>query len=210
MLYFLVMEDYITKIQPWLQAGSINFFGPQFSGKDTQGQILADIFNGVLIAGGDILRSHQERADVQQAMQHGDYAPTDAYREIVIPYFKKPEFHNKPLFLSSVGRMHGEEDAVMEAAESSGHPMKAVIVLHLNEAEIWHRFEVAQKTHDRGDRADDSREALKTRLEKYNTGTELVIDFYRQKNLLIEIDGSQTEAEVTEEILKTLADKTTA
>jgi adenylate kinase len=194
-------------ITDWLGSGSVNFFGPQFSGKDTQAQILADMFGGAVIAGGDILRSHKERADVQKAMEAGVLVPTTAYRELVIPYFNRPEFADKPLFLSTVGRMHGEEDAVMEAAESSGHPVKAVLVLNVDEPEVWKRYDIANsQTHDRGPRADDSREALRVRLEEYHTSTAKVIDYYRQRDLIVEVDGNLSREEVTEEILAALAD----
>jgi len=51
------MNDEIKKIASWLGHGSINVIGCPFSGKDTQGEILVKLFNGVLIGGGDILRS---------------------------------------------------------------------------------------------------------------------------------------------------------
>jgi adenylate kinase len=195
-----------TLIAEWLGSGSINFFGPQFSGKDTQAAILAEKFDGAVIAGGDILRSHKERTDVQQAMESGDLAPTMAYRELVIPYFKRAEYADMPLFLSTVGRMHGEEDAVMEAASSSGHPVKAVVVLIVDEAEVWKRYEIANaQTHDRGPRADDSRDALRVRLEKYHESTEKVIDYYRQRGLVVEIDGNPSREQVTQSILDALA-----
>ena len=195
----------IDTIKKWLGTGSINLFGPQFCGKDTQGEILADMFDGVLFGGGDILRHHQDRTDVQQAMNAGDLAPTDAYRELVIPYFAKPEFDGKPLFLSTVGRMHGEEDAVMEAAASSGHPIKAVLVLNIDEEEVWRRYDIANTlVHDRGPRADDSKEALKRRLHEWRHNTSKVIDYYRERDLVLDIDGSPAKETVTENIIDAL------
>lgn len=198
-------DNTISTIKNWLGAGSINLFGPQFCGKDTQGQILKDMFDGALFGGGDILRSQQDRTDVQEAMNRGDLAPTDAYRKIVIPYFNRDEFANKPLFLSSVGRMHGEEDAVMEAAASSGHPIKAVLVLNIDKEEVWKRYDMANKlVHDRGPRADDSREALERRLHEWRHNTSKVIDYYREHDLVLDIDGSPAKETVTENIIDAL------
>lgn len=195
----------IPTIKNWLGNGSINLFGSQFCGKDTQGQILKDMFDGVLFGGGDILRSQQDRPDVLEAMNRGNLAPTDAYREIVIPYFNRDEFAGKPLFLSSVGRMYGEEGAVMEAASASGHPMKAVLVLNIDDAEVWRRYEIANnEKHDRGSRDDDSEEALKRRLHEWHHNTSKVIDYYRQRGLVLDIDGSPAKEIVTQNIIDSL------
>lgn len=198
----------IDTIEAWLGTGSINLFGPQFCGKDTQGKILAELFDAVLFGGGDILRKHQERPDVQQAINAGNLAPTEAYRELVIPYFNRTEFDGKPLILSTVGRMHGEEDAVMEAAQSSNHPMKAALVLNIDETEVWRRYEIANTvTHDRGPRNDDSKEALERRLHEWRHNTSKVIDYYRQRNLVVEVDGKPPKEVVTENIIQALYDR---
>ena len=195
----------IETIKKWLGTGSINLFGPQFCGKDTQGQILKNMFDGALFGGGDILRSQQDRTDVKEAMNRGDLAPTDAYRKIVIPYFSRDEFVDKPLFLSSVGRMHGEEDAVMEAATSSGHPMKAVLLLNMDDNEVWRRYEIANnEKHDRGSRDDDSEAALQRRLHDWHHNTSKVIDYYRERDLVLDIDGSPAKETVTENIIDAL------
>lgn len=201
-------DNTIPTIKNWLGTRSINLFGPQFCGKDTQGQILADMFNGALFGGGDILRSQQDRPDVLEAMNRGDLAPTDAYREIVIPYFNRDELAGKPLFLSSVGRMYGEEGAVMEAASSSGHPMRAVLLLSIDDNEVWRRYEIAEKEkHDRGPRDDDSEEALKRRLHEWHHNTSKVIDYYRQRSLVLDIDGSPAKEVVTQNIIDALYER---
>jgi adenylate kinase len=200
------MNDEIKIIANWLGAGSINIFGCPFSGKDTQGRILADLFGGVLIAGGDILRSHHDPEKIKQVLANGGIVPSDFYLGMVLPYLSQPELTGKPLILSAVGRSHGEEPAIMKATTDSGHPLKAVILLNLSEEEVWRRFEAetAEAQHDRGKRSDDHRTVLKTRLKKFQTNTIPVIEFYRGKGLLIEVDGVLSRGKVTNEILKGL------
>ena len=199
------MNEQTKKISDWLGFGSINIIGCPFSGKDTQGEILAKLFNGVLIGGGDILRSHHDPGKIEQIMAEGELIPSDFFLSLMLPYFSKPEFKDKPLMLSSVGRSHGEERTIMQAAADSGHPMKAVIVLDLNEAEVWRRFDAAQADHDRGDRADDQASVLKTRLKEYRDKTTPVIEFYRGVGLMIEVDGAPATDIVTNEILYALS-----
>lgn len=191
-------------ISDWLGTGSINIFGCPFSGKDTQARKLADILNGVLVAGGDILRSYHDQELVKKLMSTGDLFPANLYLEIILPYLSKPELKAKPLILSAVGRLHGEESVIMRATSDSGHPIKAVISLGLPEAAVWQRFEEAKVDKDRGDRMDDKRDVLVTRLKKFRDETMPVIEFYRDKGLLIEIDGTPSRQEITENILKSL------
>lgn len=204
------MDEKVNKIAGWLDAGSINIFGRPFSGKDTQGRQLAGLLGGELIGGGDILRSHHDPQRIEQIMASGGIIPSDFYLQMIMPYLSRPQLRGKPLILSSVGRSHGEEPTIMKATTDSGHPMKAVILLRLTEAEAWRRFEAAGAKHDRGHRTDDHREVLKTRLKKFDDKTMPVIDFYRYNGLLIEVDGALAPDEVTGEIINSLAGRASA
>lgn len=198
------MDIQIQTIKDWLGSGSINIFGLPFAGKDTQGVILANLIGGVIMSGGDILRHNKDNAELQRIMAAGEIIPTTLWEEIVVPYLAKAEFKNKPLILSEVGRLEGEQQVVEKATVSSGHPQKAVILLVLNDSEIWHRFDISQQQGDRGNRADDNKAVLQTRLDSYHTKVMPVINYYRQKGLLIEIDGSMTKELVTKAILEKL------
>ena len=199
------MSDEIKTISDWLGTGSINIFGSPFAGKDTQGKKLADLLGGVLIGGGDILRSHDEPLEIKKVLDSGGIIPSDFYLKMVLPYLSQDSFNKKPLILSAVGRRHGEEDIILDATEKSGHSMKAVIMLNLIEQDVWKRFENKTLSHDRDDRADDAEEVIKTRLKKFKENTLPVIEYYRKKHLLIEINGALSRGEVTNEILKKLA-----
>lgn len=65
------MDDKKLIIKNWLGNGSINIFGMPFSGKDTQGAILAEHFGGVMISSGDILRHDHGNQQIQQIMAEG-------------------------------------------------------------------------------------------------------------------------------------------
>lgn len=200
------MKIDIAAINTWLGAGSINLFGRPFAGKDTQGKVLAELFDGIMLSSGDILRHDHGNAEVQRIMAAGGIIPSDLFETIMLPYFSRGELVNKPLILSEVGRVPGEDSAVMRAAAQSGHPLKAVIHLQLAEDEVWRRFEAAMQAHDRGDRADDNKAVLQTRLDAYNQKVIPVIENYRQHGLLIEVDGSQSKESVTTLVINGLVD----
>lgn len=191
----------IDKIKAWLQSGSINVFGLPFSGKDTHGTRIAELFGGVFISGGDILRSSQGIEHIKNHIAKGHLAPTDEYLDIVLPYLSKKKFAGKPLILSSVGRWHGEESSVIKAANDSGHPIKAVIYLSINQSEAKRRWQLAE----RGRQDDAEENILLNRFSEFQQKTLPVIEFYRQKGLLIEVDGLPEKEEVLANILTKLA-----
>lgn len=194
----------IETVKAWLGSGSINLFGAQYSGKDTQSKRLAKLLNGHALSGGDILRASQNQ-EVMGQINTGNLAPIDAYLQIVLPHLARKEFSGKPLILSAVGRWHGEESGVIEAAKTAGHPLKAVIYLKMDESEAWKRRAAAINRQERGDRQDEDESALKRRLEEFRDKTLPAIEFYRDKGLLIELDGSQSLDDVTSAIISNLA-----
>ena len=198
-----VSKELLATLKKVIGTGSINIFGLPLSGKDTQGKRLADLLNAPLIGGGDIIRS-SDRDDVKAIIARGQLAPTNDYVAMITPYFSKSEFADKPLILSSVGRWHGEEKAIQEAAHKGGHPQKAVIFLSMPDDTLRARLEIANQNKDRGHREDDQEAYLVTRLNEFNTKTKPVLDYYQKQGLLIEIDGTKEPDEVTQAIVRAL------
>lgn len=197
-------QDKIEAIKKWLGSGSINIFGGPFSGKDTQGKILAKLFNGVFISSGHILRENTKPEEVKEHMGSGKMFPMQDFKDIVFPCFNQSAYTDKPLILSSVGRWHGEEEGVLSALKESNHSIKAIVYLQLDETTAWERWKAAKHIQDRGIRDDDHPESLKIRQKEYTDKTLPVIDFYKDKSLLIEIDGNQSPDAVTSEIIDKL------
>jgi adenylate kinase len=197
------MEHTTNTIKEWLGTGALNIFGLPFAGKDTQAKLLAELFNGVVLSGGDILR-HSDNQELQRIMAAGEIIPSSLWEQIVVPVLSSSEYADRPLILSEVGRLEGEQYVIERASTMSGHPQKAVVLLHLSDDEVWRRFDASQKEGDRGARADDNRDVIQTRLDSYHQKVMPVIEYYRSKGVLIEVDGSQSRQEVTAEILQKL------
>lgn len=196
--------DKLAAISAWLGTGSINIFGLPYAGKDTHGAYLAKLLGASLLGGGDILRNSQIPDHVQQAMAQGNLVPTEDYIRIVLPYLSSEQFTGKPMLLSSVGRWHGEEAGVLGAAEESGHPIRAVIYLHITIQTANERFNVSQQKGDRGARADDTQEKLIVRFSEFAEKTLPVIEFYRAAGMLLDIDGNPPVEEVRQKIIDEL------
>lgn len=201
----------IDTIKTWLGSGSINVFGLPFAGKDTQCDLLATLLGGVTFGSGAIFREQQDNKQLQDIMATGALIPSDMFFDIMLPYFSKPELAGKPLVLSSIGRMKGEEGVIFHATEQGGHPTRAVVYLSMPEEVVWQRYDLSQQADDRGDRRDDGgKEVLANRIHKFMTQTIPVIEFYREKGLLVEVDGTKDREGVTQEILTTLLARASA
>ena len=134
-------------------------------------------------------------------------APSNEYLEIVTNYFNKKELFGTPLMLSSVGRWHGEEYPIMQALEKSNHPLKLAIYLNISNEESYRRWMMLKDFNDRPNRADDTKEILKIRNQQFNEKTLPVIQYYRQLNMLIEVDGNKSRHEVTKDIIEYIYQK---
>lgn len=203
-LHVMFNKEKIETIKKWLGSGSIDIFGRPFAGKDYQGRQLVSLFGGNLIGGGEILRNSVVPQDINAELRQGKLAPTDYYIKTVLPYLSQEKLAGLPLFLSSVGRWHGEENDVLKATEQSGHPIKAVLYLDMPSDESYKRWQVRDQNNDRTGRHDDTIEVLKTRFVEFQEKTIPVINFYRDAGKLIEIDGNQSREKVTTDILEAL------
>jgi adenylate kinase len=83
----------------------------------------------------------------------------------------------------------------------TGHSLDAVVVLTVDPDEIVERL--LQRAQVEG-RADDTEDVIRRRQEIYTEQTEPLIDVYRGRGILIEVDGMGEVAEVTQRIFEAL------
>ena len=194
-------DEQINLIKDWLGKGSINIFGRPFSGKDSQGRILSEILDGIIISSGEMFRKNIIEDSVKSIIDAGNLAPSQDFINLILPYFNQDNLKEKALILSSVGRWNGEENYVIESLEKSNHPLKAVVHLIISDDEARVRQQALLSNDDRLNRADDTASVLENRFNEFATKTLPVINHYRDLNLLIEIDGNQSREKVTENII---------
>jgi adenylate kinase len=103
-----------------------------------------------------------------------------------------------PLVLDGVGRMLPEAEWLMATLERLGRALRGVIYLDVSEAEA------GERARQRG-RADDDPAAQPLRWQRFREETLPVLDFYRQRGLLTEVDGSGTVDDVAARVAEVLA-----
>lgn len=203
------MDNNLEAIKKWLGTGSINVFGLPFSGKDTVGIRLAEELDGRFLSSGLILRAaEKEDPDLLHEMSAGNLAPSDKFRQIILPYFAREDLREFPLILSSVGRWEGEEYDVIRVAENTGHPIKAAILLNISEGEVRKRWEAARELQDRGGRDDDKSESVLTkRISEFIEKTMPVVETYQKRGLLLPIMANAERDSVYQSIISALTSK---
>lgn len=196
----------IHEIGEWLGPGALNFFGQPFAGKDTQAENLGVQLDVPVLGGGEILRHSDIPQYVREEMKHGKLIPSEDYQKYVVAGLGNLAVAGKPLLLSSVGRMSGEEPFVILATAEAGHPIMAVPYLSITEDEAYRRL---RDMPDRG-RNDDTPEALKIRLEEFHNKTGPVLSTYEDQGLLIPINAMAEKDVVFSTLVHALHQRATA
>jgi adenylate kinase len=181
--------------------------GPPGAGKGTQAKVVAEHFGVPAISTGDIFRFNvSEGTDLgvkaQQYMDAGEYVPDEItnlmVRNRIDESDAEPGFllDGYPRTLSQVEELDG-------MIKFTGHELDAVVVLTVDSEELVQRLLARAETDGR---SDDTEDVIRRRQEVYAEQTEPLIDVYRDRNLLIEVDGMGEVDEVTERIFAALED----
>ncbi|MGN0064115.1 MAG: adenylate kinase [Nocardioides sp.] len=180
--------------------------GPPGAGKGTQAKYVAEHFGVPAISTGDIFRANVSQGtplgvEAKRYMDAGQYVPDEVTNNMVRS--RLAESDAEPGFLldgypRTVAQVH-ELDAMLV---DSGSALDAVVVLTVDQDELVQRLLARAQVEGR---ADDTEEVIRTRQQVYAEETAPLIDVYRERGLLVEVDGMGEVAEVTERVFKALS-----
>jgi adenylate kinase len=135
-------------------------------------------------------------------MDAGDYVPDEVTNAMVRERLAEPDAA-VGFLLDGYPRTPDQVRFLDELLASRGHSLDAVLRLKADQDEIVRRL--TKRAVEQG-RADDSEDAIRHRQEVYRRETAPVLEMFRDKGLLIEVDGLGTVDEVTERIWNAFAD----
>ncbi|MBM7829622.1 adenylate kinase [Agromyces cerinus] len=188
--------------------GSARFLivGPQGSGKGTQGVLVAEAFGVPQVATGDIFRANVAGGTelgkrVQAIIEAGDLVPDALTSELVRDRLEQADAAGGFL-LDGYPRNRGQVDDLDAFLTSRGEALDAVIELEVPRGESIARLQ--QRAAEQG-RTDDTEEVIANRLAIYERETAPILDVYRERGVVVRIDGVGTLDEVTERIFSALA-----
>lgn len=174
----------------------IVLIGIQGAGKSTQGNLLSEKLNVPYLSTGHIFREM-----AKEKTQSGRYIKETINAGILIPDEKTIEIVNEYL-----GRLEYSKGYILDGfprtitqAESFKEKIDKVIYLKVSDKEALLRIAGRKET-----REDETEEAIKKRIEMFHSFTEPVIEFYKEKGLLLEVDGEKEIENINQEILSHL------
>jgi adenylate kinase len=179
--------------------------GPPGAGKGTQATFVAEHFGIPAISTGDIFRANVAEGtplgvEAKRYMDAGEYVPDEITNKMVRN--RIDERDAEPGFLlDGYPRTLAQVEELDGMVEFTGHRLDAAVVLTVDGEEIVQRL--LQRAEVEG-RTDDTEDVIRRRQEIYREQTEPLIDVYRGRGILVEVDGTGEVDEVTKRIFEAL------
>lgn len=176
----------------------IILIGIQGAGKSTQGNLLSENFKIPYLSTGHIFREMSKEKTslgryIKEIMNAGFLIPDEKTVEIVSEYLKKPEYAN--------GYILDGFPRTVEQVEKFKNGVDKVIYLKVSDKEALWRLSYRNGENNET-RQDETLTAIRKRIELFHKLTEPVLDYYREKGILVEIDGEKPVENIHKEILE--------
>lgn len=206
-------------------------FGPPGAGKGTQAKYLSERFNIPHIATGDLLRvavKNQTPLGLKAKgyMDAGNLVPDDLIISLIREVLDGAPAHNG-FILDGFPRTTAQAEALCDLFNTMSISDVRVVSLRVDREKILDRFanrrtcksclRVYNVTSlpagttacpacggELYQREDDKPETVRRRMQVYLDTTKPLKDFFRKRNMFIEVDGMKDIQQVTEEILDKL------
>lgn len=188
----------------------ILMYGPEGSGKGTQAKLLSEALSIPIFTSGDLVRDTAATDKghfgnvCRVALNEGKYvADADMY---VL-------WENKIISAGAAGgwimdgfpRNVEQAKFLDEKLKNIDAAIDTVVYLNISEEESLKRLvKRARPLHPGSTELHDSPERIKKRLEVYKAGQAGLLDYYRQKGILVEISAEKSVEEVHQDIINVL------
>jgi adenylate kinase len=202
-------------------------YGPPGSGKGTQADMLTKGFGIPHISTGDILRAEVKAGtplgkQAQPIMARGDYVPDEIMIGIIRNRLGEADT-SAGFILDGFPRTIPQAEALDALLTDIAKQFDRVVYLKVGTQELVTRLSgrmtcpVDQKTYPPGtktcpadgatliQREDDKPEAVQQRIEVYLTKTLPLLDYYRGRGLVSEVEGVGTIDEIHSRVLRAVS-----
>lgn len=210
----------------------IVLLGPPGSGKGTQAGVIAQKLGLAHVASGDLFREAARRGDklgkqVKSYMEKGLLVPDKITIKMILERISAPDC-KKGCMLDGFPRTLEQAKALDKALGGNGKAIDRVIYINVATDELvrrlsgrficrscqmpYHLISSPPKVKGKCDkcdgelyqRADDSAETVRRRLDVYRAETAPLIDYYKKAGKLIEINGAGDIAKISNSIISAL------
>ena len=214
-----------------MQRFSVRFIG---AGKGTQAKMIAEKCGIPHISTGDIFRANIKNgtelgAKAKEYMDKGLLVPDELVCDLVVDRIQQADCE-KGYILDGFPRTIPQAEALENALNAIEQKLDYAIDIDVPDENIINRMsgrracvgcgatyhvlfnptKVEGKCDVCGEslilRDDDKPETVKKRLDVYHTQTQPLIDFYTERKVLVEVDGTQSMDKVFDDIMKILGE----
>lgn len=206
---------------------NIVLLGAPGAGKGTQAQFIIDKYHTPHISTGDILRAAVANKttlglEAKRYMDAGDLVPDEVVIGLVKDRLSEPDAQNG-FILDGFPRTTAQAVALDEELADLGKNISAAIAIEVDPEVIVERLTSRRTCEECGritsvsegetckvcgghltQRADDNATTVRNRLEVYARSTAPLIDYYKGKGLLHEIEGDRAVEEVSADVARVL------
>ena len=165
--------------------------GPPGSGKGTQGKRLAQHYGVEHISAGDLLRHEVEtKSDIGRRasdyMEQGELVPDELVYDLVMPKVLAVGKANGYV-LDGFPRSVGQAEECRPVFDKDDVAVRLAVHLDAIPDDLMPRL--LDRARSEG-RFDDTPEVIRARLEVFNDEVEPLLDFYRDRGLLVLVDAT--------------------
>ena len=193
----------------------IIMLGAPGAGKGTQAKMIAEKCGIPHISTGDIFRANIKNgtelgAKAKEYMDKGLLVPDELVCDLVVDRIQQADCE-KGYILDGFPRTIPQAEALENALNAIEQKLDYAIdgcgaTYHV----LFNPTKVEGKCDVCGEslilRDDDKPETVKKRLDVYHTQTQPLIDFYTERKVLVEVDGTQSMDKVFDDIMKILGE----
>ena len=179
--------------------------GPPGAGKGTQAIKIAEHYGIPAISTGDIFRALQTAdtppaRQVRAIMESGGYVSDEITNEIVADRLAQPDC-DSGFLLDGYPRTLQQVQTLDDHLAETNRPIDAVISLLADTDEVVARL---LRRAEIDGRADDNEETIRVRLQVYADQTAPLLEVYRSRGLLVEVNGLGEIDEVSDRVFAAL------
>ena len=175
--------------------------GAPGAGKGTQGKLLAAHLGIPAISTGAIFRDNVQRStplglEVKRLMDAGDFVPDSVVEQIVADRLDQADASDGFLLDGFPRTVHQATalDAILDRSHLAlDHAISLTVDNEALVARMLHRAEIEG-------RADDNEETIRHRMAVYHEATEPLLALYRDRGILLEVDGDAAIDEVQQRV----------
>ena len=185
----------------------IVLLGAPGCGKGTQSKFLVDRLNFFQLSTGDLLRDQTSNKNskygqqINLIMKKGDLVPDDIVINLIIE--KIILLKNENIIFDGFPRNIKQAEVLDDSLENISMSLDFAILIDVDFKILEQRIENRIKETENHERRDDDNiETLLKRIEVYKTNTFPIIEYYKKKGILRNVDGMDTIDNVSQEILK--------